>query len=98
MKIEHFFDKSPLLLAVLNYAGSFEIVNSTWTHRLGIDAHKLDQSLFLDVIHPEDRAKLAAVLQASGDYRGELRLLRQDGGVCGCRYRFTGMTMNRFTT
>ena len=81
MKLDPFFDESPLLLAVLDHTGSFETLNSTWLHRLGMDAQRLEQSLFLDVVHPEDRARLAAALQASGDYQGALRLLRHDGGA-----------------
>jgi PAS domain S-box-containing protein len=58
--LTHYFDGSLDLLATVDLDGRFVRVNKAWEHTLGYMAETLCSELFIDFVHPEDRAATLA--------------------------------------
>ncbi len=78
-----FFDLSPDPAAILTAGGRFDAVNQGWTAVLGWGQPGLNNQAFSDLVHPEDRASLNALLVSlTADHphiRSCARLQRADG-------------------
>jgi PAS domain S-box-containing protein len=83
--LTHYFDGSLDLLATVDLDGRFVRVNQAWQHTLGHTMEMLDSKLFIDFVHPEDRAATiaehAAVSRGRRDAMGfRNRYRTSDGG------------------
>ena len=66
-EMNHFFAASLELLCMIDFrAGHLHRLNPQWDHMLGYDPQELEGALFLDLVHPDDRATTSA---AFGDLR-----------------------------
>ncbi|MBS1830449.1 MAG: response regulator [Acidobacteria bacterium] len=78
----HFFALSPDMFCIAGLDGSFLRVNPAFTETLGFLADEMQQRLFLDFVHPHDRAATAdelAKLRTGVPARFENRFLCKDG-------------------
>jgi PAS domain S-box-containing protein len=54
IRYKHFFDTNPSFLCIINLAGHFKKINSTFLHTLGYTKQEMYNKLLLDFVHPED--------------------------------------------
>lgn len=59
-----FFRTSPDLMSVFNTDGRLVAINPAWHELLGWDVAELEKTAFVDLVHPDDRAKTLAELDA----------------------------------
>ena len=80
---ERIADLSNDLFAVIDEAGGIVAINPAWPRLLGDEGHGFRGTRFLDLVHPDDRARAASSLSAVRDGkpldRFEARLTRADG-------------------
>jgi PAS domain S-box-containing protein len=77
---------SPDILAVLDGQGFFEAVNPAWEASLGWSAEELASTIFLEFVHPDDRARTLeawqdTLLHNTPVLRFDNRYLHKAGGV-----------------
>jgi diguanylate cyclase (GGDEF)-like protein/PAS domain S-box-containing protein len=83
LRARRFFDLSHDMLCTANMEGYFVELNSAWKRCLGYDADELRAVPFVEMVHPEDRARTEA--EAAGLFEGgatagfENRYLAKDG-------------------
>ncbi len=79
-EIEVFFDLSPNLIATTDAVGRFMKTNNQWKNLLGHQTKTLNQSRFIDFVHPDDLMKLRIVLKNLSKVENlELRYRKSDG-------------------
>src|SRR3954465_14871160 len=90
---ERFFELSIDMLCVLGFAGYFRRLNAAWERTLGFTIEELKSRPFLEVVHPDDRAR---TLNQNRDVRGggqalsfENRYLCRDGSFRWLRWNAT---------
>ena len=81
---DRFFDLSLDLLTAVGFDGRFKRVNPSWERTLGWTEDELLARPYLEVIHPDDRARTAAEAQRLAQERSavsdfEIRLTHRDG-------------------
>ncbi|MGI8593967.1 MAG: PAS domain-containing sensor histidine kinase [Solirubrobacteraceae bacterium] len=81
---DRFFDLSLDLLTTVGFDGRFKRVNPSWGRTLGWTEAELLARPYLDVVHPDDRERMAAEaerLAREGSAIGyfEMRLIHRDG-------------------
>ena len=77
---ERFFDLTPDLLSIIGFDGRRKRCNAAWTRVLGWSNQELLAAPAIDLVHPDDRARMTEVRQ---------KLLESDGLLSSyeCRYR-----------
>lgn len=69
------------LLGTVGPDGVMGYLNPAWSNALGADDEQLRAGTFLDLVHPDDRAEAAAILDGTGVERFACRVVRADGAV-----------------
>ncbi len=63
-ELAHFFDLELILLCIAGFDGRFHKINAGWQRVLGHDMAALEQTKFLDHVHPKDQAATRDALAA----------------------------------
>jgi PAS domain S-box-containing protein len=58
-ELDNFFAASLELLCMVDYAGHLHRLNPHWDQVLGYDPQDLEGAMFLDLVHPDDRASVS---------------------------------------
>ncbi len=78
-----FFQNSPDLFIVTDFAGAIQQVNRAWTDRLGLEAEDVLGRTLPELVHPDDRDQLresGETLRREGEARHTFRILCKSDG------------------